>query len=68
MASKRGGMLRFFGGLAVILYGIMGIGGTWGNVVALLGIVPLISGLFDFCLFAPLFGCPTSGMKVRAHK
>jgi hypothetical protein len=30
--------------------------------------VPLLAGLFDFCVFAPLFGAPLSGPKIRAGK
>jgi hypothetical protein len=30
--------------------------------------VPLAAGLFDFCVFAPLFGAPLSGPKIRAGK
>ncbi len=32
------------------------------------GLVPLVVGLFDFCVFAPLFGAPMSGPKIRAGK
>jgi hypothetical protein len=27
-----------------------------------------VAGLFDFCVFAPLFGAPMSGPKIRAGK
>jgi hypothetical protein len=46
----------------------MGIQGTAGIVVAVVGVVPLVAGLFDFCVFAPLFGNPMSGPKIRAGK
>jgi len=36
--------------------------------VAVVGAVPLAAGLFDFCVFAPLFGNPMSGPKIRAEK
>ncbi len=44
---------------------IHGVGGT---IVAVVGLVPLLAGLFDFCVFAPLFGAPMSGPKIRAEK
>jgi hypothetical protein len=47
-------------------WGLFGLGGTTGAVVAVVGAVPLAAGLFDFCLFAPLFGAPLSGAKIRA--
>jgi hypothetical protein len=27
--------------------------------------VPLLAGVFDFCIFAPLFGAPFSGKAIR---
>jgi hypothetical protein len=29
--------------------------GVSGILVAVVGLVPLLAGLFDFCVFAPLF-------------
>jgi hypothetical protein len=37
-------------------------------VEAVVGLVPLVAGLFDFCVFAPLFGAPMSGPKIRVGK
>lgn len=28
--------------------------------------IALLAGVFDFCVFAPLFGCPLNGKKIRA--
>jgi hypothetical protein len=42
--------------------------GTGGIILAVVGLVPLLAGLFDFCVFAPLFGAPMSGPKIRAGK
>jgi hypothetical protein len=42
--------------------------GLAGTIIVLIGLVPLVAGLFDFCVFAPLFGCPMSGPKIRAGK
>jgi len=39
--------------------------GAAGIVVAVIGAVPLLAGVFDFCVFAPLFGGPLSGSKIR---
>jgi hypothetical protein len=39
-----------------------------GIIVAVVGLVPLLAGLFDFCVFAPLFGAPMSDPKIRAGK
>ena len=68
MASTAGRATRVVAGLALILWGLMGIGGTAGIVVAVIGLVPLAAGLLDFCVFAPLFGAPLSGPQIRSAK
>ena len=52
----------------MIDWGLIGLSGTTGSTVAIIGVVPLVAGLFDFCLFAPLFGAPLSSPKIRAGK
>jgi len=68
MASTAGRITRIAAGIALIAWGLMSLGGTTGAIVALVGAVPLFAGLFDFCVFAPLFGNPLSGTKIRAGK
>ncbi len=68
MASTAGRVTRAVAGLVLILWGLMGIGGITGIVVAVVGLVPLAAGLFDFCLFAPLFGAPLNGPRIRSAK
>ncbi len=68
MASASGRIARIVAGIALMAWGMIGLGGTTGLVVAVVGAVPLLAGLFDFCLFAPLFGAPLSGPKIRAAK
>jgi len=68
MASTPGRITRIVAGIALIAWGLMSLGGTTGIIVALVGAVPLLAGLFDFCVFAPLFGNPMSGPKIRAGK
>jgi hypothetical protein len=65
MASTAGRIVRIVAGIALILVGLLAIGGTGGIIVAVIGAVPLLAGLFDFCVFAPLFGAPLSGPKIR---
>jgi hypothetical protein len=67
MASGTGRIVRVVAGLALILWGILGLGGTTGIIVAVVGAVPFLAGVFDFCVFAPLFGNPLSGKKIRAE-
>ncbi len=66
MASTAGRIVRVVAGIALIAWGLMGLGGTAGIIVAIVGALPLVDGLFDFCVFAPLFGAPLSGPKIRA--
>ena len=65
MASTTGRIVRVVAGIALIAWGLMG---TTGVIVAVVGAVPLLAGLFDFCVFAPLFGAPLGGPKIRAVK
>ena len=68
MASTTGRITRIVAGIALIVWGVMGIQGPAGILVAVIGAVPLVAGLFDFCVFAPLFGDPMSGPRIRAGK
>jgi hypothetical protein len=68
MASTAGRVIRIVVGIALIAWGLMGLSGTTGIIVAIVGAVPLLAGLFDFCIFAPLFGAPLGGKQIRAAK
>ena len=68
MASTAGRITRIVAGLALIAWGLLGLGGSTGIVVAVIGALPLVAGQFDFCVFAPLFGAPLSGPKIRTGK
>lgn len=68
MASPAGRIVRILAGIALIAWGLIGLTGTMGIVVAVIGLLPLVAGVFDFCVFAPLFGAPLSGARVRAGK
>lgn len=68
MASTAGRAVRIVAGIALIAWGLMGLDGTTGVIVAVVGAAPLLTGLFDVCLIAPLFGCPFSGRKTRVGK
>lgn len=68
MASTAGRVVRVVAGLVLIALGLWVIQGTGGIIVAIVGALPLLAGLFDFCALAPLFGNPLSGSKIRAGK
>ena len=68
MASTAGRVTRVAAGLVLVLWGLLGISGATGIIVAIIGLLPLLAGLFDFCIFAPLFGAPLSGPQIRSAK
>jgi hypothetical protein len=69
MASKNGRIVRIVAGLVLVAWGFFGIDNvTTGIIVLLVGLVPLLAGIFDVCVFAPLFGAPFNGPKIRAGK
>ena len=65
IASTTGRGVRIAAGLALILIGLLALEGIWGWTLAIVGLVPLLAGLFDRCLFAPLFGLPFVGPSLR---
>ncbi len=71
MSSAAGRILRIVVGLGLIGWGVFLIATasnlTVGIILVVVGLVPLVAGLADVCIFAPLFGAPLSGAKVRAH-
>ncbi len=68
MSSTAGRITRIVAGLALIALGLLVVHGLGGIVLAIVGLLPLAAGLFDFCVFAPLFGAPMGGKQVRAAK
>ena len=68
MASTAGRITRIVAGIALIAVGLLVVQGTGGIIMAVVGLVPLVAGMFDFCVFAPLFGAPLSGPKIRADQ
>ncbi len=68
MAASAGRIIRVVAGLLLVALGLLVIRGTGGIILAVVGLVPLVAGLFDFCVFAPLFGAPMSGPRIRAGK
>lgn len=63
LASQPGRVLRAAVGLVLIVVGAMA--GGWWWLLAVVGLVPLAAGVFDFCTLAPLFRLPFSGRRFR---
>ena len=68
MASLAGRIIRIIAGIVLIALGLMVVHGVGGIILAVVGLVPLVAGLFDFCVFAPLFGASLGGKQIRAAK
>lgn len=67
MASTLGRSIRIVAGLALIGLGWFTVRGTGGVVLMVAGLVPLLAGIFDVCVFAPLFGGSFKGSVARSH-
>jgi hypothetical protein len=65
LAGPMGRVVRIVAGLALIAIGLLWIHGVVGWIVAIVGLVPLLAGSLDYCVFAPLFGLPFNGSQLR---
>ncbi len=65
MASRNGRIVRIVAGAILVIWGFFGLGGTGGVILGIVGLVPLLAGVFDYCVFAPLFGNPIKGSDIR---
>ena len=67
MATPMGRIIRVVAGAVLIAIGIA-MKSTGGYVLAIFGALPLATGIFDVCIFAPLFKMPFAGKAIRAFK
>lgn len=63
MSSTFGRFARIVVGIVLVIMGIA-LGSGW-LVLSLVGLVALLAGALDVCLFAPLFGQPLKGKAIR---
>lgn len=66
LASSAGRLVRIVAGLILIVIGILLVEQIWGWILIVVGLVPLLAGVLDFCVFAPLFGLPFVGARLRS--
>ena len=64
MSSATGRILRVIAGLVMIGLGVRA-GTTGGYILAIVGLVPLALGIFNWCVLAPLLGVPFEGSELR---
>ncbi len=65
MSSWAGRIIRIFAGLLLIWLGLIVVRGTVGWILAIIGLLPAVAGLFNFCVFAPLFGGPFLSKNIQ---
>ena len=64
MASPAGRIGRIVAGGGLIAWGVLGVGGDQGMLIAAVGVLPIATGLLNICVVGPLFGCPLKGGKI----
>ncbi len=64
MARSVGRGIRVVLGIALIVWG-SSMGTTVGVGLAIVGVVALLAGAFNFCLIAPILGGPLYGKAAR---
>jgi hypothetical protein len=64
ITSRGGRWIRILAGSGLVLGGL-GARSPQGAVVALAGLLPLVSGALDLFLLGPLMGLPVRGSDVR---
>jgi hypothetical protein len=66
MAGTAGRLVRIIAGVVLIALGLFVIEDTAGLIVAVIGVAPLLAGILNVCLIAPILGAPLSG-KTAQH-
>jgi hypothetical protein len=65
MSSLAGRLLRIAAGIALVIIGLAVVHSIGGIILAIVGLVVLAAGLFNFCIFAPLFGGPFLAKDIK---
>ncbi|MBL8152696.1 MAG: DUF2892 domain-containing protein [Anaerolineae bacterium] len=60
MAGPIGRLARIIAGVVLIVLGLQA-GGTGGIILAVVGVLPILAGVLNVCLIAPIIGAPFSG-------
>lgn len=60
MAGPVGRGVRIVAGLVLIAVGLA-VGSTGGTVLAVVGVLPLLAGVLNICVIAPLLKAPFRG-------
>lgn len=64
LASPRGRFLRILIGLLTVWIGTYVVPGPFVHWVQALGVIPILTGVFNLCLFAPMIQEPVRGSQL----
>ncbi len=71
LASRNGRIVRIVVGAILVILGFFVVDfatqAALAIILIIVGLIPLLAGIFDVCVFSPLFGHPFSGKKIRAE-
>lgn len=65
MTSDTGRRARIVAGLILVALGLGVVQGAVGTIVALVALVPIAGGVFDFCVAGAALGYGFSGAEAR---
>jgi hypothetical protein len=65
MTSSKGRAARVIAGFVILTVGLAVVQGTLGLILALIALVPISGGVFDFCLVGVALGYPFRGADAR---
>ena len=65
MTSGTGRAARVVLGLVIMSVGLFVVQGAVGTVMAIVALVPISGGVFDFCLAGLAMGYPLNGAEAR---
>jgi hypothetical protein len=64
--SPTGRVVRIVAGLGLIAWSYTQLGSGIGLAFMLVGLIPLATGVFDWCIISALLGGPLSGTRIRS--
>jgi hypothetical protein len=65
MTSGMGRGARIVLGLVILSVGLLVVQGTLGLIMAVVALVPIAGGVFDYCLVGAALGYPFRGAEAR---
>ena len=68
MSTTYGRASRVVAGLLLIAAGLTLLDGVAGTAVALFGVLPLMTGLFNICPISPFYGLPLRACPVPVRR